>query len=86
MKLLLLAPCVQGDITRSTPDNPSSPVPNQKTWSKIILDLIAMARIMPPASLNPLTTNFPHHIEPSQLICKSIDWFLYDVEHWSLMG
>ena len=21
---------------------------------------------------------FPHHIETSQLICKSIDWFLYD--------
>ena len=38
--------------------------------------------------LNPLTTNVPHHIETSQLIlhCKSIDWFLYDGEHWSLMG
>ena len=38
--------------------------------------------------LNPLTINVPH-IETGQLICidcKSIDWFLYDEEHWSFMG
>ena len=33
--------------------------------------------------LNSLTINVPHHIETNQL---SIDWFLYDGEHWSLMG
>ena len=27
---------------------------------------------------NPLTTTVLH--------CRSIDWFLYDEEHWSLMG
>ena len=34
-------------------------------------------------TLYPLTTNVPHHIETSQLICiaKSTDWFLYDGEH-----
>ena len=36
---------------------------------------------------NLLTTNVPHHIETSQLICcKSIDRFLYDGQHWSFMG
>ena len=34
--------------------------------------------------INPLTTNVHHQIKNSQ--CKSIDWFLYDWEHWSLMG
>ena len=34
---------------------------------------------------NPLTTSVPHRTETS-LLCKSIDWFLYDGEHWSLMG
>ena len=41
------------------------------------------------SSINPLTTNVPHHIETSQmsddLYCKSVDWFLYDGEHWLLM-
>ena len=32
--------------------------------------------------INPLTTNVPHDIKTS----KSIDWFLYDGEHWSLTG
>ena len=31
--------------------------------------------------VNPLMTNVPHHRETSQLICKSIDWCLYDAEH-----
>ena len=36
--------------------------------------------------INSLTTNVPHYIETSQLICraKSINWFLYDGEHWPL--
>ena len=34
---------------------------------------------------NLLTTNAPHLIE-TNLQCKSIDWFLYDGEYWSLMG
>ena len=34
---------------------------------------------------NLLTTNAPHLIE-TNLQCKSINWFLYDGEHWSLMG
>ena len=41
------------------------------------------------AEINPLTTNVPHHIETSRLICSAnqlTDWFLYDGEHWSLMG
>ena len=32
--------------------------------------------------LHLLTIIFPHHIETRQLICR----FLYDWEHWSLMG
>ena len=32
--------------------------------------------------VNLLTSNVPLHIETSQLICESIDWFLYDGEHW----
>ena len=35
---------------------------------------------------NPLTTHVPHHIETSELHCKSIDWFLYDGEQWPLMS
>ena len=31
--------------------------------------------------LNPLTTNVPHHMETSQLICNENDG-----KHWSLMG
>ena len=39
-----------------------------------------------PSLFNLLTTSVDHHIETSQLICiKSIDWFLYDGQHWSLM-
>ena len=34
---------------------------------------------------NLLTTNVPYLIE-TNLQCKLIDWFLYDGEHWSLMG
>ena len=36
--------------------------------------------------INSLTTNVSHYIETSQLICiaKSINWFLYDGEHWPL--
>ena len=38
--------------------------------------------------INPLTTDIPHHIETSQLICiaNQVTSFLYDGEHWSLMG
>ena len=32
---------------------------------------------------NPLTTNVPYHIET---LWKSLDWFLYNGEHWLLMG
>ena len=35
--------------------------------------------------VNPLTLSVPYHIETSQL-SKSIDWFLYNGEHLSLMG
>ena len=43
--------------------------------------------VLQPGHFNPLTTNLPNHIDTSQLICsKSIDWLLYDGEHWSLMG
>ena len=31
--------------------------------------------------VNLLATNVPHDLH-----CKSIAWFLYDWEHWSLMG
>lgn len=34
--------------------------------------------------VSPLTTNVSHHVEISQY--KSIEWFLYDWELWSLMG
>ena len=34
--------------------------------------------------VNPLMTNVPNHIGTSQLIC--IDCFLFDGEHWSLIG
>ena len=39
-------------------------------------------------SFNPLTTNALHHVETGGLIffCKSIDLFLYEGEHWSLMS
>ena len=39
-------------------------------------------------SLSPLTTIFPHSIETSHLIysANQLDWFLYDGEHWSLIG
>ena len=39
--------------------------------------------------VNPLTTSVPHHVETQcnvDLQCQWIDWFLYDGEHWSLMG
>ena len=36
--------------------------------------------------VNSLTTNVSHHINQSTDVqCKSIDWFLYDGEHWPLM-
>ena len=36
---------------------------------------------------NQLTTNFPNYRKQSiDLLCKSIDLFLCDGEHWSLMG
>ena len=31
--------------------------------------------------------NAPHYKnQTTDLLCKSIDWFLYDREHWSLIG
>ena len=39
--------------------------------------------IFDPWQTNPLTTNVPHHIETLQN--KSINWLLYDGEHWSIM-
>ena len=40
------------------------------------------------ATVNPLTTNVPpsYRNQSVDLDCKSIDWFLYDVEHCALMG
>ena len=36
--------------------------------------------------LNALATSVPHYIETNQQICKSVDWFVHDGEHQSLMG
>ena len=36
-------------------------------------------------SLNPSKINVTHHIS-IDLHGKAIDWFLYDGEHWSIMG
>ena len=34
-----------------------------------------------------IKTNVFHNVKTSQLICiASTDWFLYDGNHWSLMG
>ena len=39
-------------------------------------------------AFNPLTTNVPrlHRNQSIDLQYKSLDWFLYDGEQWSLMG
>ena len=39
--------------------------------------------------INPLMINVPHHTDKNQstdLHYKTIDWFLYGGEHWSLLG
>ena len=38
--------------------------------------------------LSPLTINFPHHIETSQLICMANQWTGFHVmgKNWSLIG
>ena len=55
-----------------------------KFWSEeaILLFCYSLSHV------NPLTTDIPHHIQNQSidLLWKSIDWFLYDRKHWSLMG
>ena len=93
--------CIYGDPTYSHQPQFRSPfkcnnlTPLQKQYSKAVSQVQASvewafgdSELFCIRGLNPLTTKCSqsYRNQSTDLHCKSIHWFLYDGEHWSLMG